>query len=286
MNRKRWLILAAALVVTGGILFGGVMMSQNWNFLKLQTTQFKTNTHRIQTPYSNISINVDTADVVIMPTEDAVTTVECLEQEKVKHNVEVKDNTLTIQVMDIRAWYEHILLVFQSPRITVYLPKAEYEKVSINGSTADVKMESLTADTLNLSLSTGDMTVSNTTINGTLSVKLTTGNITMSDIQCENLNAIASTGDLHLQNVIANQEFSVEAQTGDLILEGCDAKQLWLKTTTGDIVGWLLSPKVFIAHTNTGDVKVPQTTEGGSCEIHTNTGDIDMDVLLLDITTP
>ena len=40
------------------------------------------------------------------------------------------------------------------------------------------------------------------------------------------------------------------------------------------ILTTLLICSIFIAKTNTGDVKVPETTSGGKCEIKTSTGDI------------
>ncbi len=242
------------------------MMAQNWDFLKIQTTKFETNTHAIQDPYSNISINIDTADLIILPTEETTTSVVCFEQEKAKHTVEVKDNTLYIQVVDTRAWYEHISISFQSPKITVYLPQEEYETVLVKASTADIRMETLSAKTLDLALSTGDMTLTN--------------------IQCMNIKAAATTGDIHLKQVIASQEFTVKNSTGDVIVEGCDADRLKIQTSTGDIKGWLLSPKVFLSHADTGSVSVPQTTEGGLCELHTGTGDIDVDALSAQVTTP
>ena len=48
------------------------------------------------------------------------------------------------------------------------------------------------------------------------------------------------------------------------------------KTTC--VGGTLLSDKVFITDTTTGDVDVPKTTTGGKCEITTTTGDIEIDI--------
>ena len=39
-------------------------------------------------------------------------------------------------------------------------------------------------------------------------------------------------------------------------------------------MGSLLSDKVFITETDTGNVNIPKTTDGGKCEIKTDTGDI------------
>ncbi len=266
MNRKQWLILAAVLIVVGGMLFVGVMMSQKWDFLNLQTTKFETNTHQIQDPYHNISINIDTSDLTILPTEESVTTVECFEREKIKHTVQVKDDTLVIDVVDSRKWYEHIGIFFQSPKVTVYMPQKQYAAVLVKASTADMQIEKLSANHLDITLSTGDMR--------------------LTDVQCKNVSGTVSTGDIHLENVIVAQELAMQSSTGDIFLEGCDANRLKIKTSTGDVKGWLLSPKVFIAKANTGKVNVAQTTAGGLCEITTETGDIDVDVLLMHVTTP
>lgn len=42
--------------------------------------------------------------------------------------------------------------------------------------------------------------------------------------------------------------------------------------------GSLLSDKVFLMQTDTGEVDVPKTVTGGKCEIITDTGDIRIDV--------
>ena len=56
--------------------------------------------------------------------------------------------------------------------------------------------------------------------------------------------------------------------------DGCDADRIFVKTDTGYVKGSLLSDKVFIAQSDTGDVDVPKTITGGKCEIETDTGDI------------
>ena len=266
MNRKTWLILAGVLTVIGGLRCGGVMMAENGEFLALQTITFETNTHQIETPYDNISINVDTTDLVLIPIEETTTTVVCYEPEKVVHVVEIRDNTLCIDVVDSRAWYERIGIAFESSKVTVYLPQKQYAAVAVAASTADVEIEKLSANHLDITLSTGDMR--------------------LTDVQCKNVSGTVSTGDIHLGNVIVAQELAMQSSTGDIFLEGCDANRLKIKTTTGDVKGWLLSPKTFIATANTGEVRVPQTTTGGLCEITTGTGDIDVDVLLMHVTTP
>ena len=66
----------------------------------------------------------------------------------------------------------------------------------------------------------------------------------------------------------------IERSTGDIELNGCDAGEIFIETDTGNVEGTLLSEKVFVVTTDTGDKRVPNTTSGGRCEITTDTGDI------------
>ena len=81
-----------------------------------------------------------------------------------------------------------------------------------------------------------------------------------------------------MTNVIAAEEFHLERDTGNIEFNGCDAETIYAKTTTGDVRGTLLSEKVFITETDTGNIDVPKTIAGGKCEITTDTGDINIKI--------
>jgi len=83
---------------------------------------------------------------------------------------------------------------------------------------------------------------------------------------------------MFLKNVIAAERFSIDRSTGDVNFDGCDAAEIYVNTDTGDVEGSLLSEKVFIANTDTGKKKVPNTVSGGRCEIRTDTGDIEITI--------
>ena len=70
----------------------------------------------------------------------------------------------------------------------------------------------------------------------------------------------------------------IERTTGDIKFNGCDASELVIVTDTGNVKGTLLSDKVFIAKTDTGSIKVPETVSGGKCKITTDTGDIKIEI--------
>lgn len=308
-----WLVLAAFLVLAGGIIFGGVMSVLRWDFTKLSTAQYETNEYEINEDYQNISIVSDTADIVFVPSENEKHSVVCYEEKNVKHTVSVKDDTLVIELVDTRKWHERIGFNIGTPKITVAVPQGEYGALTVSAATGDVELpkefsferidisqstgdvtsyasaserigiktgtgsiflENIAAGALDLSVTTGRVTVTNADCREDVAVQVTTGRVILADIRCKNLRSNGSTGDLTLRNVIAAEAFDLERTTGDILLEDCDAAEISAQTDTGDVTGSLLTDKVFIAQTDTGKVDVPKTVTGGRCEITTDTGNI------------
>lgn len=314
---KTWLIIAASLVVLGAAIFVISMASVGWDFTKLSTGNYETNTYDITEEFADISIKTDTADIVFMPSDDGKCKVSCYEESKVKHSVSVVDGVLTVDTVDARKWYDHIGINFGSPKITVYLPEGEYasleidestgdieipsafnfedinisvstgdvkcyasakEDVKIKASTGDIRVKNISAGSLNISVSTGDVAVSNATITGNITIGVSTGEVYLTDVACNSLISTGSTGDISLKNVIATEEFSIKRSTGDVKFDRSNAAEIFVKTDTGDVKGSLLTDKVFIIKTDTGRVDVPKTTIGGICEITTDTGDISIEI--------
>ena len=316
-SAKTWLIAAASLVTIGAILFAAVMTVYHWDFSRLSTERFETNTHEISEEFSGIEMNTDTADILFAASSDDMCRVVCYERENIKHSVSVRDGTLTVSVADDREWYEYIGFSFHSPTVTIYLPKTEYASLVIKESTGDItlpedftfgsidlnvstgdtdclassaglmriktttgdiRLQNLSAGELDLTVSTGHVDVKSVSCGGNVEVSVSTGKTELKDITCNSIHSDGSTGDIALKNVITEEMISIERSTGDVRFEGCDAGELEIKTDTGDVTGSLLSDKVFIAHSDTGKIDVPETTSGGKCKITTDTGDIKLSV--------
>lgn len=314
---KKWLITVALLILIGSIVFGGMMTLLKWDFTKLGTGKYETNTYDINDNFSNISISTDTADILFSPSDNRNFKVVCYEKASIKHSVKIQDNTLKITVVDNRKWYEYIGINFGTPKITIFIPQGEYGKLLLNvktgnvelpeafkftsvditqstgdvkclssvtgalkiqTTTGDIKAEKLTADSLNLSASTGKITVENVTCKGEVKTKVSTGKTELTNVKCKSLVSNGTTGSVNLNTVIATESLSVERSTGNVKLAGCDAAEIFIKTSTGDINGVLLTEKVFITSTDTGHIDVPKSITGGRCEITTTTGNIKMEV--------
>ncbi len=299
MNKstKTWLITAAFLLVIGLIIFSSVMAFYNWDFNKLSTIQFETNTYMVNDVFKDISINSDTADILFVPSEDAACKVVCFEELKSKHSVIVKNGKLSIDNIQEKKWYEHIGITFTSPKITVHIPQGEYEALVIKSSTGDTEIpKDFKFKTIDISQSTGDVRNYADALQK-IKIKTSTGNIRMENISsskielststgktdirnanCYTLTSYADTGSLYLSNVIATEKFAIERDTGSVNLNGCDAAEISIKTDTGDISGTLLSDKVFITNSDTGKIDVPKSINGGKCELYTDTGNIKISI--------
>ena len=274
-STKIWLITATSLVALGCIMFSVAMTKIHWDFTKLSTVKYETNTYEVTDDFNSISMLTDTADILFVQSDDKICKVVCYEMSDMKHTTTVQNDTLTINVTDEREWYDHIGITLGSPKITVYLPKTEYDSLAIKEDTGDIEVpKDFKFGSIDIATSTGDITVSGITCEDDLKINVSTGKVNLTDIKCKSFISDGSTGDISLNNVIATEKFSIERSTGDVKFDACDATEIWVETDTGDVTGKLLSEKIFITQTSTGDVHVPKSTNGGKCEITTSTGDI------------
>ena len=314
---KLWLITAAILVLTGTLLIGGVITACNRDLTRLNTVSYRKSTHEVKEKFDSISIRTDTADIFFVPSEDDSCRVICHELEYEQHTVGVQDGTLTIHSVNTRKWYDYIGITYGTPDITVFLPAGQYETlfikestgdieipkdfhfasidittgtghatscasasgpVKIAASTGDICVENISAASLDLSVSTGRVTVTNVTCEGDFFIGVSTGKAYLADVACGNLTTSGNTGDLSLHRVVAAKAFHIVRTTGDVEFDDCDAAEIFIETDTGDVEGSLRSEKMFFITTDTGDIEVPQGMTGGRCEISTNTGDIEIDI--------
>ncbi len=315
-SAKIWLLSAAALLLVGAMIFGGVMTMQKWDFSSLWKGNFVSETYVLEDGARDISISADTAVIQIVPATDGRITVEAYEHKHARHAVAVEDGKLSVTLNDQRKWYEYILS-FGKPTVTVAIPAGAYGalkidsktgdilvsgelsfasaeiklttgdveyyastvgEVSIQTNTGDIEVKGARVGALSLSVTTGDIEAENISCAGALSVKVSTGDTDMESVTAKSLASTGSTGDMSLEGVTVAERMEIERSTGDVRFEGCDAGEILVRTDTGSVTGSLLSEKVFIARTDTGRVDVPKTVTGGRCEITTDTGDIKITV--------
>ena len=306
------IIAGGVLLVVGASIFAVALANNN------SSSKIVNNTHEINDSFSNINIDLSTADLTFKVASDGQKKVELQEKEKEYHVVEVKDKTLNITYHDERKWHEKIFSFDWKPmKVDVYLPSAEYGDLKIESatgkvnigqdfsfanfevkvSTGDVTVSSSVTNSVNLKASTGDIIykdasckeltvkastghidVKNVTVNGNVDLSASTGYIKVENTTFADINIKASTGDVTLTNAVGSGKMTIKTSTGDVRFNDADAAELDIKTDTGFVKGTLLTSKQFSCKTDTGKINIPEWSTGGHCRIETDTGDINITI--------
>ncbi len=297
-NKKRLLIAAAILAVAGGVIFTVAFAILGFDIAKLGTQKYEFNTYTLSEDFNSIKINTETANVILAESDSDKCKIECSEREKVKHSAAVREGTLVIDTVNTQKWYDYIGINFGNETVTIYLPKAVYASMTVDTNTGNVEIPKIfsfenicvktatgnigcsadVSNTIDLQTDTGNIRIENSAPNGEVKVKTATGSIKIADIHCNRLSAESNTGSIDLINTIADDNMTINSATGSVRLDSCDANKIKVKTNTGSIVGTLLSDKIFFAKSAVGNVDVPKTTSGGTCELVTDTGNIQIEI--------
>ena len=312
-RRKKWMFAAAILFAAGVLLCVISFALLGFDFDKLSTVKYVTNTYEVLENFHKITINADTEEISFVLSEDENCRVICLEEENDPHKVIVNDDNMIIERKNRNGKHFNMGITLESPTITVYLPSEFYEELTVISDTGDVSIPAefsfgkisitldsgdvtcgssvkndiyiktdtgniavtdLSASDLELATDTGGIEASGIVLSGDMIIGNGTGITVLNNISCKNLASNGDTGNLRLTNVIAAGEFQIERDTGDVEFNGCDASAIFVRTKTGNVSGTLLNDMAFITQTDTGNVDVPKTITGGRCEISTDTGDI------------
>ena len=293
--KKALLTAGAILTILGLAILGYVFYATGFDLSKLSTVKYETNTYAADGAFRDIEICTDVANVTLKPSDDGKCRVVCVEPEKAKHTVTVENGTLKItESTKNLAWYEQIGILTASPSVTVYLPETAYdalaiesdtgritlpggfsfESVSLRSDTGDVEIGAVRAGVLSVTVSTGRVRASDAVCQGDLSVTVSTGKTELTNVRCANLTSRGDTGPITLKDVVAEGRMYVERDTGSVRFDNSDAAEITVKTDTGSVTGTLRTAKVFVARSDLGSVRVPDTTSGGRCEITTDTGSV------------
>ena len=300
-SSKILLIVAIALVLLGGAIFTVGVIGMNKQNATFINGKYQEKTYEASEEIKAITIDGGTDYVKILPYDKDGYLVKCFEQTKVYNSVSVKDSVLCIERQDSRKWYDFISLFSMPTYVTVYVPEGVYRSLTVNLDVGDVFVEqnftfdkadiscstgniqflASTQSALNLSVSTGKVTVgdnSKTFKQGDISIKVSTGKTEIKGTTCTSFTSTGDTGDIFMSNLVSTGDMNITRSTGDVKFYKCDAANITVRTDTGSVTGTLLSSKVFIYKTDTGDVNLPETESGGTCKITTDTGNINISI--------
>ena len=304
------LVFGFMLLIVGSIMFG-------ISYKNRSDDRVLTKIIEINESFNDIDINLKTADLELIKSDEAKTKLVIDEKKKVIHTAHVESNKLIVEVKDERRWFEKIFNFDFNLKVTVYLPSTSYENLTVISSTGDVivpndfsftnvksvmdtgniTLKSNISNLVDVKTSTGNITIENTNstnVKATAStgninlvneeaaelidVSASTGNVKLTDTKAKDLKVKTSTGDIKLIRYISSNDIYLRASTGNVKFEDSDSNTIDVETSTGSITGVLLTDKTFLTHSDTGKITVPTGTTGGNCKLVTDTGRINIQI--------
>lgn len=270
---KKWLIAALALILAGAAMFTAALALCGWDITKLGTVDYVETTLEPSGDFENISINVYTTDLRLLPSEDGKCRIVCYEDEKVSHTAEVKDGTLVIDTNDTRKWFT-VSLSFKSPTMKVYLPKNEYEYLDISTDTGAVYLpNNFTFESINIDGNTGSV-VCYASAKKDMDFELDTGPILLCDVSAEGIRLKTDTGRIKLNGGTVAESIEVKTGTGLVSIENISCGNIHAKADTGFVSLENTSCGDLHAETDTGSIALENVVGSGKFELISDTGHI------------
>lgn len=226
MKMKPWIITGVSLLCAGAICCGAAVragaLDQNRYLEKLHLTD------NMDTPSGTVTsllMDVDNADVTVQSGNTLSVAAKNVPEKD--YSVTVENDTLYIQLnSEDEPWYSYSHFGFHPftaphAKITVTLPEAKYQAVAVANDAGDCEISDIQTNTLSVDLNYGDCRIENTavasltanskagdlslsdsTVSGTVSLELDYGDLTIKQTEIGNLcKAENNCGDVSLQDV-------------------------------------------------------------------------------------
>jgi len=306
--------LTKVLLITGGAIFAlGVVVTVGGIFAIRSSAKKNTVTYEkqevvITDDVSAIKVGEISQDVEIKPSEDGEIKVEYYDADNYIHKVDVKGDTLTVEVnalSDNMQWWEMVTISqnwfndsqsFDHP-VVIYLPEDTYDSAQIDSVSGDVTLPEGyvfndikvnttsgeitalcgSAGEINVNTISGEVKIANSTPSN-ISVNTTSGNIIFDDMTVGgNTDIDTVSGEVTLTN-LETGDISVSTTSGDINLKNLTTGTADFDTTSGEVSGTVTGDHEYDTSTVSGDIVIASSVKGEpEISISTVSGDITFD---------
>lgn len=258
MKLANKIIIAAAIVlmVVGVLIMVGTAATRQFSFNlnDFNNTEYEDKDLRFTETINNIEIDSSVAEVEFFVKEGDSLQVSIRESSRIKYDVSVKGDTLSIKSEKERGF--NFFGFGTETHIYIYLPKNTLDSITIDSSTGAIRIPDLICNDIEIDISTGETTLKGTVINNDLKIDSSTGGIALKDVTAGNMDIDVSTGAIEFDN--------------------CEAGEIIAHASTGSISGTLKGDYLYDATSSTGSVNVPGSNGTRRCRLSASTGSIDI----------
>lgn len=303
------LIIASVLLVVGIALVASAWAMNDFDFTKLQTTEWTEKKYETSAEgITEFTLDDMNNSIDLLPSTDESIHVTYYESEKDVYTITNENGKIKIKYDDLRHWYEYIFnfnLHFE--KITIELPadySGELNLHTTNGSITASDMTSLMETrltTTNGSIEVSGMTVSENLVlktnNGSVSINdaavtkdmelgTVNGRVTLENVKAGDADMHSVNGKVTATNLTSDADVRMVSTNADIVLDRVDTKDsIRCSTTNGKVYGTIvgsMNDYSISSHTTNGSNNLPTDKESGnkSLEVSTVNGSIKIEFTL------
>ncbi|MGN7477802.1 DUF4097 family beta strand repeat-containing protein [Solibacillus silvestris] len=192
-------------------------------------------------PYRNVKVEADGVNVLIVPTDANEAMIEAKDKDDLTEvSMHIKNDTLFIDIKRQeqirRFWFITIIGSINTIDAVVYLPKKQYEKITISNDNGRIKVSETFAQQFYLKSDNGRILTDH--IEGQLlDAHSDNGRVVLAETKIENVKASSSNGRIIVENVIG-RELQLDSDNGRIELKDAEG-EINAKSRNGRIIAQL-----------------------------------------------
>lgn len=168
---------------------------------------------------------------------------------------------------------------FDSTSGNINLSGIGADNISADTTSGDINLSDVIANNISADTTSGEVEISSANAKDKLYADSTSGDVNILDSKANYIFVDSTSGDVETRNTVSLGNLEMTTTSGDIEFYRCDGKSIDLNSISGDIEGSLLTYKLFITDTTSGDISVPNCTSDEQCKISTTSGDIEVTIL-------
>ncbi|WKY44411.1 DUF4097 family beta strand repeat-containing protein [Eubacteriaceae bacterium ES2] len=255
---------------------------------------------------SSLSVSELDAEVLIVGSDEDNIKITCSENKKDAYGIQLHANgELDINRSFYKHWYEYIGFNISNKKrtLTVSVPRSFSGEVDVNTMSGDLDLNNFDGiNALNISTSSGQITITNVTANDYIKASTMSGDFALdtlhtgNEIELEtssgeiqvsngeiagNMTVSSLSGNIDLSDTQINGDSSFNSSSGEVRLNLFSAKNISVTTLSGDVEGRILGDPgnyTITADSLSGTINIPQSANGkNTFDMSTSSGNIDIE---------
>ena len=291
-NKKKWLIISAALILTGVVVAGiGIAMGGVPGFSIGRGGQILTPSQYVmheleKTPldsFENLDAVMHFGDVELIPSDGYYLEYRICTDEQ-GPSYEVKNGTLTFLPQKsqgrngisffFNTGWNHSTNHTGSDYVRIYLPEDEYlNRLEVECGKGDVKISGIQADSVSVETDFGNTEISDIKA-GAAEVTCSNGRIEIDTVEYDSLKVTDDFGNVSISGA-RGDESTVQMSNGELTLKNIESTTLRLEQDFSDTDGSKLTVGELTHTGSNGDIELTEL-DTKSVDISNDFGDIDL----------